>query len=280
MPAGEAPVARDRGPAGWGVAHQEPIHTVADGRWTRRVGRLLDLLFPPRCASCGDFGALLCADCRRYLEPLGTERCPRCGRPGAAVSKGGWCGDCVDRDLRFATARSAFLYTGAARRVVAALKYGGERGLAEIMAEEAFPAFGGLVAELPSPVVTWVPSHSSTRSARGFNQAQLFARALVARSGGLRASELVRKIRATPHQQALSREERCRNLARSFAAVGGPGSSRDPLAAAGSILVVDDVYTTGATASEVAGVVAARWGRPVHVFTFARAMHQVSDFRD
>ncbi len=96
----------------------------------------------------------------------------------------------------------------------------------------------------------------------------------------MKACELGRKIRATPHQQTLSRQERSRNLACSFAAVGLPDSSRDAMADAGSILVVDDVYTTGATASEVAGVVAEKWGVPVHVFTFARAMHQVSDFRD
>jgi len=192
----------------------------------------------------------------------------------------------VDRDLHFVSARSAFLYTDVARRVIAALKYGGERGLAEIMAQEALPAFREVVAEVPSPVVTWVPSHASTRSARGFNQAQLFARALVAGSGRqLNAWELVRKTRATPRQQTLSREERSRNLARSFAPVRLParGVPVSPWGAAedvGGIVVVDDVYTTGATASEVAGVAAENWGVPVHVFTFARAMHQVSDLRD
>lgn len=286
MPAEEVRAARGSGPARWGFSDRDHAAAARLERWKQRAGRVLDVIFPPRCASCGDFGALLCAPCRRRLEPLGADRCPRCGRPGVAISRDGWCADCVDRQLEFTSARSAFLYTGVARRVISALKYGGERGLAEIMAEEAFPAFWALAAEVPSPMVTWVPSHASTRSARGFNQAKLFAGALVARSGGrLQACELVRKIRATPHQQTLSREERRRNLACSFAvvarpALGKPGLSLAGLTRAASIVVVDDVYTTGATASEVAGVAAGGWGLPVHVFTFARAMHPASDFRD
>lgn len=250
--------------------------------WKRVAGGLLNLVFPPRCASCGDFGALLCTECRDRLEPLDEPRCPRCGRPGVAVSTGGWCADCVDRDLRFTAAHSAFLYAGVARNVVAALKYGGERGLAGVMAEEALPEFGRLAAELPAPVVTWVPSHASTRRVRGFNQAELLARALVERGDdGLQAHELIHKARGTQHQQTLSREERRENLAGSFAVADPRPASRHGLQAmAGSIILVDDVYTTGATASEVSEVAARAWGLPVHVFTFARAMHKVGDFRD
>lgn len=250
--------------------------------WRRVADRLLSIVFPPRCAGCGEFGTLLCPACLGELEPLDVSRCPRCGRPQTAVSEGGWCADCVDRILRFDSARSAFLYSGVARRVVAALKYGGERGLAHVMAQAAYPVFRELAEELDKPVVTWVPSHSSTIRERGFNQARLLARALVELADrGLETCELIVKKRKTEHQQGLSREQRRANLELSF----GPSPAhglRLGLAEASvrNIILVDDVYTTGATASEVAAVARKAWGLPVHVFTFARAMQRAGDFRD
>ena len=116
------------------------------------------------------------------------------------------------------------------------------------------------------PVVTWVPSHAAQQRARGYNQAEILARRLAAAAGGIPALSLVRKVARTRHQQALGREERRRNLAGAFestarlgAHVGGGdirnserrGSGFATLPQrTGCVVLVDDVYTTGATAGQ------------------------------
>lgn len=240
------------------------------------AGKLLDVVFPRRCVGCGEFETLLCSRCAGELERLGVPRCKRCGRPGMASTAAGWCEDCVTRQLQFASARSAFAYSGVARELVVKLKYGGQRQLARVMAEAAFDDFVELCEELGSCVVTWVPTHPSVRRQRGFNQAEVLARELAAAVGESSVLPLVRKVRRTAHQQALGREERAHNLAGAFA----PSVPKNVIPKEGDVVLVDDVYTTGATASAVASVINAATGRQVHVFTFARALGEVPCFTD
>lgn len=237
---------------------------------------LLDLVFPPRCVGCGEFETLLCRSCGSTLKALGTGGCARCGRPGMVSTSDGWCRDCVDRDLRFSSARSAFEYTGVAQELVAALKYGGQRQVAGVMAEQAAVAFAEFCTHVRPAVVTWVPSHSSVLRERGYNQAELLARELSRRVVFAPPVALAHKTRKTAHQQALGREERARNLEGAFSSIALPPDSRPT----GPVVLVDDVYTTGATASAVADVVRRGTGQAVHVFTFARALGEVPCFTD
>lgn len=241
-----------------------------------RLSAALDLLFPPRCVGCGEFETLLCSACESTLKALDGEGCARCGRPGMVSTSDGWCRDCVDRDLRFSSARSAFEYTGVAQELVAALKYGGQRQVAKIMAKAAAEAFMDLCGRVCPIAVTWVPSHSSVVRDRGYNQAELLARELTVRVRVLSPVELVRKTRKTAHQQALGREERARNLAGAFSTT----AVHAELHSAGSVVLVDDVYTTGATASAVADAIRRGNRQEVYVFTFARALGEVPCFAD
>jgi ComF family protein len=173
--------------------------------------------------------------------------------------------------MAFLRARSAYLYEGVARHLVTAFKFEGQRSLAPVMAELARAAFADLVAPMGDAIVTWVPSHRTTERARGYNQAEVLARSLAKQAGGLPAAPLARKVSRTQHQQTLSRRSRQANLRGAFRPVcdgiGGP----KPADAEG-VIVVDDVYTTGATANEVAAVVARSTGLPVCVFTFCRTV--------
>lgn len=238
--------------------------------------RALDVVFPPRCVGCGEFETLLCEACRLELRALSGTGCVRCGRPGVVSTSGGWCRDCLGRELGFRSARSAYEYEGVARGLVTALKYGGQRRVAHVMAELAAPSLRALVDPLPSASLTWVPCHPRVERERGYNQAELLARSLAERVGLEAAAPPVRKVVHTRHQQSLGREERARNLEGAFAPLpcadgGAPGSA---------IVLVDDVYTTGATASHVAAVVSRATGRDVHVFTFARALGELPCFTD
>ncbi len=250
---------------------------------------LLEFFLPARCAHCGDFGELLCAECTATLVPL-AEGCERCGSPEGAGLSVPYCGECVAAGFAFRAARSAFVYRDAARSLVLGLKGAGLRSLAPLMTELAWPACaeilemavsgasrvdGGARPRAASSLLfTWVPAHGSVQRRRGYNQAEILARRL-ARMAGCEARALVRKTARTGHQQSLDRRGRRENLKGAFAAV--PSA---PPEEAKAVILVDDVYTTGATAHEVSAVIEGGFGLPVYVFTFCRTPGGGSVTRD
>jgi len=252
-------------------------------RWCRDsvAEPVLSVLFPPRCVGCGDFESHLCPSCRDTLVRIGLDCCPRCGEPGSPALVGGRCSRCMGSEFEYESARSAFRHQGVARRLVAEFKFGGQPVLGRTMAELARPAFAGYVSSLGLSrdlMVTWVPSHGSAQRQRGYNQAEVLARALAGGPQPLAQAGLVRKTRATKHQKGLGRAERQANLRGGFAlderAVALlPGRLQ-------GLVLVDDVYTTGATAKEVASVLVCGTGLPVHVFTFSRAVTSAAEGHD
>lgn len=258
--------------------------------WCRRsiAEPALSVLFPPRCAGCGDFEAHLCDRCRSSLVAADEESCPRCGEPGPRPLVSGRCSACMDREIDYEGARSAFVHEGAARSLVSNFKLGGQPGLAEVMADLARPAFIRFLAELgtkPPLLSTWVPSHPSSERQRGYNQAELFAKCLVRPLRSAACLQLVIKTGSTRHQRALHRQERLMNLKNSFSP--GPDMSRAGLPVRrpaqsrySGVVLVDDVSTTGATVAAVSAVLSSSTGLPVHVFTFSRAVTAATERHD
>ena len=252
-------------------------------RWWRGsvAEPVLSVLFPSRCVGCRDFETHLCTPCRETLVEMGENGCPRCGEPGPKPLVGGRCSHCMGTDLSFAGVRSAFRHQGVARRLVAEFKFGGQPVLGRLMADLARQAFVDCVSPigpLEQVLVTWVPSHRAARRERGYNQAEVFARALAGDPKALPLAGLVRKTAATKHQKGLGRAGRQSNLRGVFSlderAVTGLPSGYQ------SLLLVDDVYTTGATAREVSSVLAAGTGLPVYVFTFSRVVAGAAEGHD
>ena len=179
----------------------------------------------------------------------------------------------MGKEFAYASARGAFLHQGTARKLVAEFKFGGQPVLGRVMAELAKPAFADLVASTGAGgrlLVTWVPCHPAGRRERGYNQAEVLARWLASGAQPLATAGLVCKARATKHQKGLGRAGRQQNLRGVFALdrTEALRLSEDTEA----IVLVDDVFTTGATAREVSSVLVAGTGLPVHVFTFSRAV--------
>lgn len=270
---------------------------------------VLSVLFPPRCVGCGDFESHLCPACRGTLEAVGPDCCPRCGEPGPLALVGGRCGHCMGEEVTYAGARAAFLHRGVARRMVADFKFGGQPVLGLVMAGLARPAFSiylAFIAPADRILVTWVPCHRVAQRKRGYNQAELLARGLA--SGGAVASGealgsgstsksdgcsavsttcaactgLVRKVTPTKHQKGLGRSGRQGNLRGAFAFDAAAFSQALSRASSppSAIALVDDVYTTGATAREVASVLGEGTGLPVYVFTFSRAVSGKTERHD
>jgi predicted amidophosphoribosyltransferase len=212
---------------------------------------VLDLLLPRRCLVCDAAGTLLCEACRARLPPLTPPLCARCGAPTAwPVAR---CSECAGRRLGFAQARAAVVYDDDVRKVVRGWKERGLRGLGTVAAR--------VVAErLPRAevdVVTFVPADGERRLQRGYHPAEQLARAL-ADTWQLPCEALLARVGRTSRQRGLSLLERRRNVAHAFAA--------QPFQ--GAVLLVDDVYTTGATAHAAASTLRTR----VEVVTFARAI--------
>src|SRR5262245_45687022 len=215
---------------------------------------MLDLLLPQRCVVCGDGGKQLCSACRDELPRIEPPLCARCGAPTAwPVER---CRECAGRRLAFASARAAVGYDAAARRLVHAWKERGLRRLATAAAE--------LIAErLPAPEVealTFVPADRGRRLERGHNPAERLTLHLAA-VWQIPCLPLLERTRGG-RQRGSSAVER-RTVRGAFQASG---------AAPRTVAVIDDVYTTGATAAAAASALRAAGARRVDAVAFARAL--------
>lgn len=205
-------------------------------RLRRWRGLAADFLFPPRCAVCAADGALLCDDCRAAFTPAAPPRCPRCWDP-SDESAASVCDRCRREPPSLRSLRAAFVFEGAARRAVLAVKYQSLTATAAPMLEVA--DLGGLPADID--LVTAVPMPAGRRRRRGHNQAAVFGRLLADRVGRPFDERALRRRRRTPQQvRQPNRAARLANVRGAFAA--DPGRVRDR-----AVLVVDDVTTSGAT---------------------------------
>jgi ComF family protein len=220
------------------------------------AARILDVLFPERCAACGRGETIFCASCRGRLETIRPPLCARCGAPTAwPVER---CAECAGRRLAFRTARAAVAYDGPARALVAAWK---ERGL-HALAREAGALVELNVARPAVDALAFVPGDRERTLWRGGNTAEALARELAGR-WDLPVVAAVRRTGRAARQRGLSRAERRANVRGSFAAVA---------AVPRKVVLVDDVYTTGATVAAAASALRKAGARSVDVVTFARAV--------
>jgi len=234
----------------------------------------LNLFYPEACFICSspvasrrDCG--LCDDCRRKVLDMRIDgaRCPSCGvpLPGFASGSGNLCLDCIRRPPIYSGARSFGYYSAELRRVIHELKFEGRRPLAGLLAPVMADVFFESWQREDFDLLTTVPLHYRRRRERGFNQAELLARAL-ARIIGLPEFRTLRRKAATPSQVGLSDAQRRENVRNAFICThaGRVAGKR--------VLLIDDVMTTGATVSSAAGALIGAGAEKVSVLTVARAM--------
>ena len=207
---------------------------------------LLDLLMPPACAGCGRSGSLLCDRCvGAFAPPFRPD--DRFIAPDAGVV----IGDALS------LAMAAFAYTGPMRRALAALKYSGASRLAPMLARAAAPALERLLAIAGPAVLVPVPVHRERRRERGYNQAELIARALGP------TSPILERVRPTTKQHRLDRAARLANLRGAFWVAAGASVPS-------TVIVVDDIITTTATLEACASVLREAGVQAVYGFAVAR----------
>ena len=206
---------------------------------SRLTTPVIDLLFPPACVGCGRLGATLCAPCAQAVQPIGGPMCARCGRQQAqAVPR---CSLCADQQ-HIVAIRAAAVYAAPLRSAIHALKYSHRPELAAPLARYlaatiAQPAWRDIVAGIHGVVP--VPLVAAREQERGYNQAALLARAFCRQTGlPLREGWLAR-IHFERQQAGLNARERRLNVQDAFAAM--------PAVRGQTLLLLDDVYTTGST---------------------------------
>jgi predicted amidophosphoribosyltransferase len=239
---------------------------VAGGTVAHVIGRILDVLFPRSCVGCGGRGWPFCLACRAEIAWLDPPGCERCGRPfDRSVDA---CRDCPPPSL--ARARAPFLYAGPVRRALMRLKFSGAMSVATALAApmaallEDDPSFVTPNGERNErgPVLTWVPLGRRRRRARSFDQAEALARA-VGDLSGLPVARLLKRVVETNPQARRSGEERRLALQGAFEAVTW---------APATVLLVDDVLTSGSTAAACAEALRSAGARNVTALTAARSL--------
>ncbi|WP_292881616.1 ComF family protein [Nisaea sp.] len=232
--------------------------------------RLFDLVLPPRCKKCGALVVAddaLCGSCWTALTFLGPPWCACCGRPFEFdVGADALCGACIADPPRFGRARAALAYDDASREMILRFKHGGDESLSRLFARWMVQAGEELFAS--GPLILPVPLHPWRRVQRRFNQSALIASDL-ARTSGLSWDPLsLERARRTPSQGGLGKAARRDNVRGAFRVRGG---RRDRLAGR-HLLLVDDVWTSGATADACIRACRKAGALQVDLLTLARVL--------
>ena len=232
---------------------------------------LLDFALPPRCPGCGAITAephRFCLACWSQLVFLGEPCCAVCALPFEhAGEAGAVCAGCLAHPPAFARMRAAVAYGEIPRKVALKLKYGGRPGVAETMARfiERHLAFAAGEALLAP-----VPLHRWRIWKRGYNQAALIAAALARRAGIEPRLDLLERVKATPPLKAMNPQQR-RDAVRGAFRIAAKHKER---VRGRDVILVDDVYTSGATVDACARVLKRAGAARVEVLCWARVVRE------
>lgn len=205
---------------------------------------LLDLLFPKRCVSCGKFGSYICKKCFSEIEFIERPLCAVCGRQAIGGKTHPGCRSRFTLDGLVVGAR----YIGAVKQAIIKVKYKWiydiEKVFVDLISERLWKF------DLPQDLILVpVPLHAKRKRWRGFNQSEILAKAL-AISFSVPFSDSMIRIIETKTQVGLKREDRVKNVKGAFSLRQAQGKPLSFAVRGENILLVDDVYTSGATMSE------------------------------
>lgn len=234
------------------------------------LARALDFLFPPQCVSCNilvPVHGTLCLTCWQGIHFIADPMCECCGLPFEYAYEGqGLCGDCLRERPPFARARAAFCYDEHSKRLILSLKYHDQLHLAPTYGLWLCKAGSGLITG--SDLIVPVPLHWRRFIGRRYNQSAVLAQAIGKHSGLPMLPDALRRIRPTAPQTGLSREQRKSNVRGAFEA---HPKHRERLRGK-TVLLIDDVMTTGATLDYCAHALLKGGAVTVNVLTLARTV--------
>ena len=208
---------------------------------------MINFLFPPRCAICDKVidvkGPHICDKCRPFLSKLEEPRCYKCGNE-LSQEEDEYCRGCLENERSYIKGFPVYKYKPPLQDSLMAFKYLGKQENAEFYAEEIYAEYGKTFRELGIQALIPVPIHRRKYITRGYNQAGLIAAELGKKLGIPVLEELLTRDTYTEPQKNLNHEKREHNLKGAFSA-----NTRvlEKIKVPEIALLVDDIYTTGAT---------------------------------
>lgn len=244
------------------------------GALGRGLGATLSVLLPPRCLVCGDIvggPASLCAPCWSKVEFISPPFCACCGYPfehpqGEVAGPDALCAACLAERPRFDRARAVFRYAPDSRDMILAFKHGDRTDAAPAFAAWMARAGTGLIEQ--ADLIVPVPLHYWRFVRRRYNQAAMLALLLARQANKQALLDLLLRTRATPPQQGLGAKARRRNVKGAFRINPRHASALDDK----TVLLIDDVHTTGATLDACCRALKRHGARAVDVLTLARVV--------
>lgn len=223
----------------------------------------IDLLFPRRCPVCDrvlPVGTLICPPCTDKLKTIRTPFCRKCGK-GLADEREEYCADCRQTRHFYTEGRALYEYP-CIRRSMYRFKYKGRREYAEFYGRELSRLLGDVIRRWDPDALVPIPLHRTRKRKRGYNQAQALADVLGRQLGIRVESGLLKRVKKTVPQKCLNREMRQNNLKKAFKLCRNDVKLN-------TIIVIDDIYTTGSTIDAAAAVLREAGIRKVYFIALA-----------
>ena len=241
------------------------------------IRHLIDIIYPPRCHICLEFlgknrtqdGLSLCKGCFEGLSPITPPLCPVCGRPfKTGLHENHLCEDCLRKRPLYYRAGAPYLYEEKVMEAVHSFKYGGRTSLGHTLGSLLARFAEQWLPEAENPLIMPIPLHPRKLRERGFNQSLVLARHVASRTGFELDFLTLRRIRYTLPQAGLKGSERRRNVRRAFELTGQKAVKGR------TVLLVDDVATTGSTLNECARVLIRAGAERVNCLVLARTKRE------
>lgn len=206
-----------------------------------------ELLFPGRCPVCDrpvkPAGALICKECVKKLKYVKEPVCMRCGKALRSKEQE-YCFDCSHKKQEYDRGVSLYEY-GSIRQTIYRFKYGGRQEYAAFLGKEMARYLGRQILSWKPDALVPVPLHKKRLKKRGYNQAQLLAEELGRQLGLPVVNDWIFRVKNTQPQKLLDGQKRQNNLKKAFI-IGANDVKLD------TIVIIDDIYTTGSTVNEIA----------------------------
>lgn len=210
---------------------------------------VVDFIYPPRCAACdkilkeNEIFAGFCGTCRSIICLTTGATCMTCGKPLKNPHKE-YCNDCLKKDHQFTEGKAVYEYKGIMKDSLYRFKYANRRSYAGTFSKDAVTLHGDWLRRIRPRVIIPVPMYDRKKRVRGYNQAEVFGRYLSDKTNIPCMNDVVIRKKDTKPLKTLNPKERKATLKRAFRETKRFNRKYD-------VLLVDDIFTTGATVDEV-----------------------------